>query len=430
LNIDDRIFLISRWSSSPYPFLSDIRWNYDANGYLIDHGSAAGSYDDSVGYEYSNDGSLTRVAYPASYTQGDEGFGIVKKYRYEYNEAGNLTLLEAELYGKFVIEKNIFEITSKSTETREYDASGAVKQIVRKVNDEDGDGAPDHIEKWEFNANGDLTRYDEGEYDLGALLPVTIQENRYDDEGRMAEVKYDASSNSKPNSQPGCLGDLGDIIVGDGIAVWTAAYQYDVQGRQIRVELNGECLVAAATALNLSTITYLSLGETYVVTYQYGTDGNLTQEILDGFSSIYGHEIVTRTYDVRGNVTREEDQIMLLPSAPPYPGELYSLTEYGYEYNEFGDLIRRTTDEGGDGSLERTESWEYEFDANGNLTQYGSDLTENTFQYEPTGWGHIFASPPPPDNSGVDSYPLLFFGIFPNAWPEVSSPLEWLVYLR
>ncbi|MEZ5572723.1 MAG: hypothetical protein R3E64_11940 [Halioglobus sp.] len=428
LKIDDRIFFISSWTSSFIP--SNLRWNYDANGYLIDYGLA------DIGYEYGNDGTLARVASPASFSEGDEGLGSVKKYRYEYNEAGNLTLLETEVDEKQqILYPPPFETTSISTETREYDASGALTQIERQVEtvsgildgvpttneiwkydvsgnvtlyekDDDGDGVPDHIEKSEFNANGDLTLKEEGKYEFdeaGKYWVVTIWENRYDDEGRLVKVTYDSGSV--------------DDVVGDDTPLWTADYQYDVQDRPIRVEFIGEELSSAAEKLGISYIGYLEIAETYLVTYEYDPDGNLLQEILDGFSSVYGRRIVTNTYDVRGNVRRVEDQIMPLPGVilPDYE-KLYSLTEYGYEYNDFGNVISRTTDEGGDGTIEHTESWQYEYDTNGNLTHYKSDFSDNTFQYEPIGWGHIFASPPPdPD---VDSQ-------FSWAWPGVTSPLDW-----
>ena len=443
LDLDAHIFLISRWESkikdSNYNSTRIQRWYYDLNGYLTEYApysmeSPAGGF--SIGYQYVTDGPLARIASPASLLYGDDRPGNLYGYKYEYDTRGNLTRIETETLAKDTNPYVGFvESTTSSTENLQYDFVGNVTQIERKVKtvslitdgvpseelpattneiwqydasgnltryqaDADGDGEPDHIQKWDFDVKGNLTRYQEEEGD-GTPDHIEIWENQYNDLGRLTQVKYDAD--------PSGSGD----VVGDGIPLSIATYQYDVNAKLTRIELNGEYLNAAAEAINIPYIGYLELAETYILTYEYDADGNVIQEIRDAFSSTYGRHIVKRQYGVRVNVTREEDHLM--PLSPDEP-KRFSLEEY--KYNEIGDVIRRTADFDGDGTPEIIQNWQYEYDSNGYLIHYESDFNSNTFQYEPTGWGHIFASPPP--------YPVLAaFGYGSLVWPGASSPIDW-----
>jgi YD repeat-containing protein len=298
----------------------------------------------------------------------------------------------------------------------EYDAHGNQTQMEW---DEDGDGKPELIESWQY---------------------------QYGLDGKLTRAEYDAVT------------DFDDGTLDEVSSVTT--YQYDVEGKLIRVELNGDGLRGAAESLGIPDIQYLEYAETYSVNYEYDADGNLARDVRDGFNSDRGRHIVSRQYDAKGYVTRYEGRLELYGDSP-IPEET---TISKFEYDDYGNIVREITDEGGDGTPDYIATYEYdahgnktrhevdedgdgipdtivayEYDADGNLTrreekddegiftivswqydangnatrqardQYGDGTLDEivTYEYEATGWGHIFA-PDPPQN-GVKSvfYPWL-----------------------
>lgn len=293
----------------------------------------------------------------------------------------------------------------------EYDAHGNQTRIE---SDENGDGKPELIENWQY---------------------------QYRLDGKLTRAEFDAVT----DLDGGTLDEISSVTT----------YQYDVEGKLIQVELSGDDLRTAAESLGIPDIQYLEYAHNYTVNYEYDADGNLARDIRDGFNSDRGRNIESRQYDAKGYVTRYEGRLELYDDSPVPEGTTISV----FEYDDYGNIVREITDEGGDGNPDYIATYQYddhsnktrhevdedgdgipdtivayEYDADGNLTrreekhgegtstivswqydangnaireawdQYGDGTLDAivTYEYEATGWGHIFA-PDLPQN-WVKSY--------------------------
>ncbi len=359
--------------------------------------------EEPVSYEYDTNGNLVRVALPAGYTQGDDVLRHLTRV-YEYDVWGNQTLLEEHDYNelRFYEGGEILILTIVSDiETRLYSAVGHLTEIERERRSEtelkgiDGNSSETSktTEARLYDINGSVIRVEKNSD--GTLEDWQYQ---YGPEGELLRVDGDFTSNI------------------DEIENNVTTYQYDENGWLLAIEMNGTRFPPTAEALGIPGIEYFQLAETYRVTYEYDADGHLARDIREGGSASLGRQLEVRQYGLNGKVTRLER------TTDYYSDPTDQRTSFvDYEYDDQGNTIREVEDFDGDGAPDATRIWHYEYDSVGNVLRLEQDLDGDgeaddvflweydadgylvskqgyfgraSFDYEATGWGHIFAAVP------------------------------------
>ncbi len=259
-----------------------------------------------ISYEYNASGKL--VADTLEGRNPELGYRIVTR---RFDEQGSLTYYEDHLKTG---EENDEQVTVRNY-SYEYDAKG---RVVKKSEDEDGDGKTDQILSYEYDADGRLIK--ETYQGLGLHNPDEIVYYSYDQHGAVVRIERD---------------DLGDGSI-DYVELRPYEYRYDDNGRIIHrsLELNGEARE--------------------VIDYSWHPDGALAREehwVRD--IDIWQEE--TWQYDALGRLLREQIDYEA-------DGTAERVTRYGYD--ACGGLVSREVfDLGEPKSLE--ETWQY--DASGRL---------------------------------------------------------------
>lgn len=366
--------------------------------------------EESVGFEYDSAGNLVREALPAGYTEGDNVLNYLTRV-YEYDAWGNQTLFDEQGYDELRFYEGgeiIFVTRSSDLETRLYNVMGNVTAIERERHTEtviDGiDGSSTETTKSsetrQYDINGSVIRLEKNSD--GTLEDWQYQ---YGPLGELLRVEVDVTSNT----------DEFDNNV--------TIYQYDENGRVITIEMNGTRFPPTAEALGIPRIEYFELAESYRVTYDYDVDGHLERDSREGFNANLGRRLEIRQYGQNGKVIR-------LESTTDYyldpPDQRTSVVDY--EYDDHGNIIHEVTDSDGDGVPDNTLSWHYTYDSVGNILRLEQDWNGDgktddlflweydadgylvskqdrfdsvSFEYEATGWGHIFSSWPLQEPDGI-----------------------------
>ena len=339
------------------------RWQYDANGNV--------TQQDELTWQYDANGNVIR-----------HWWNGIPTDTWEYDLNGNVTWHE-------VLERDGLKI-----ETWQYNADG---NPTREWTDENSDGTPDYVDRYEYDANGHLTRY-EGIQAWG--IPGWVETWRYDAAGnvtRHESSNLDGTLYSIETSQYDTNGNVTRLVVRTNSPrspkISIKIYEYDANRNVTR----------------RVTRTDWGQGFTKVVeSWEYDADGNVTRRVARNADGTLD-SLENWQYDANGNVTRHEEG--------GANGTLYRIETW--QYDVFGNMTRHESDESADGKVDIIEIYQYaagnmtrydcvtrptcgdhrfdtwQYDADGNLTRH--ERRENqegttivTYQYEATGWGHLF----------------------------------------
>ncbi|MGI9289233.1 MAG: hypothetical protein ACR2P1_27945 [Pseudomonadales bacterium] len=361
-----------------------------------------GTLDSVESWQYDADGNVTRSEWD------EEVDGILDRVSsFQYEAHGN-QMREETMSAR----DGLHEVLSW-----QYDPSGRPTRIEW---DEDGDGTPDYIESRDYDANGNQTRWvldDDGD---GTPEFTASSQYQYDGSGNV--TREDADDD------------------GDGTTDRTTSYQYDAHDNLTRLEEKFEPddgtshieewhyeYDASGNMTRKERYPGLPNGSPFSLeSWQYDADGKVTRFEHEGFGSI---TIVTSQYDADDNLTREERQRLsydvvgvLIRTNTAVDTENEAGWETRWEWDDdadgtpdkitifqedvHGNLISEEEDFDGDGTPDEISitQYDYQHDADGNLTHEardeGGDGTVDeivSYEYEATGWGHIFDSTAPLD---------------------------------
>jgi YD repeat-containing protein len=243
-----------------------------------------------------------------------------------------------------------------------YYAEGELSNFTLSRDVPLADGVPDSSRSVEINKSGSVTRY-ESTFSFGGRL---VKKWQYNSDGDVTRYK-------------------------SGERVWLFLYEYDTDGnvtRRERVNTSSDAVEEVVTweyghagsavlkEVQRPSIPPEAENEYHSLeSWQYHTNGVVKLytfeakfRVTDLGSSWDVHDNRIYQYDTSGNLTRYEE-----------PGfEVRS-----WQYNAAGHLTREEIDSDEQGRNVRT--WLY--DSDGNLVQDG----KGTYQYEGTGWGFIFS---------------------------------------
>ena len=364
LGIDARtvgVNLLNHKVSNPNPGTSIERWQYDANGNV--------TQQDALTWQYDANGNVTQHWWNGN-----------PRDTWEYDLNGNV--IRHETLGRDDIE----------IETWQYNNDG---NVTREWKDRNADGTPDYVGRFEYDTNGHLTR------NVGA-------------DGSLAGIetwRYDASGN-KTYYQSTIM----------GVTAIEETRQYDAHGNLIRVK-------GRYIDVGRSGVPYIDIREydangnvirkerdsgadgtlDSIETLQYDANGNVTRRVTRNPDGTVD-SLENLQYDGNGNVTRHEE-------GGGANGALYRIGTW--QYDVFGNMTRHEMDELADGKVDNIETYQYDltgnitrydcltrpscgdrrfdtwqYDADGNLTRHErrekDGTTIVTYQYEATGWGHLF----------------------------------------
>jgi len=243
------------------------------------------------------------------------------------------------------------------------------------VQDEGGDGSLGDIERWQYDANGNVVRYEHDRlgfeswhYDANGNVTWyerdALTANSFD---KIEAWQYDANGNVTRHED-----DSGADSTPEKIETW----QYHANGNVTRYEVDGD---ADGTLEKIET-------------WQYHANGKVARHELDGYADGTLQKNEAWQYYPNGKVARHEFYFELTPDFTFHGVETWkyahgnvtlftyegndledgpgsSVTRYRYDAN--GNVTRETTDWGADGTPGNVETWQY--NANGKVTLHEDD---------------------------------------------------------
>ncbi len=289
---------------------SEITYVYDAAGRLVSLTDPAGN---TTTYEYDDFARLSKVTRPSSRT-----------ITYTYNSANQITQV-SDSAGRdvtYTYDKmnRITKITSGSSYiSYYYNAEG---QITSAYNSSSG-----QYVYYTYNADGRLTQ----ERQHYQAVDYT-----YDNDGNLATLSAKGTTVTYTRNS---LGELTSVSDGEN----TFSFTYDANGMRKTVTYpNG--LQSSNSYDDAKRLTDLDDG-VYSSTYTYNKNGMLTQKTVDGVATEYDYDEVARltqagaqtySYSVAGNIQNNSSVY------DTKTNQLTSNTAYNYEYDDFGNLVKKT----------------------------------------------------------------------------------------
>lgn len=236
----------------------------------------------------------------------------------------------------------------EEVETYTYDAAGS---LVQQAFDSNGDGSPETVQT--FDAAGNLlSRVDRNP--AGVVIQAETYE--YDDTGNLIRQSFD-----------------GD---GDGVDNFVQTYTYDENNNLTSrsTDRDGDGSIESITTTTytydennniLSKVSDFSDdgGTTdYSLNFTYDESGNVTSESIDYQGDGEIDFVTTTTYDAAGNVIQEISG----------PTNGLQTRVVNNTYDEQGNLLQTVTDSDNDGEIDRIRTFSY--DAAGNQIRSTSDF--------------------------------------------------------
>lgn len=349
-------------------------------GEYIDH-DADGAISSWVEYTYdTNSNRLTKTNY-----SGTSGI-FFKSIVDVYDPNGNLLSSSTYWYGDTI---------PSETKTYTYNADG---NILNTVEDNDGDSIPDKLRFVTYHPNGviDSIIYDNDAdginetvnvFNLLGSLVLSLQDSN--DDGvvdKIEQYTYDADGNKLTYSL-----DSNN----DGVIDTYIEYSYDQNGllisrlttNLVRTERIDYIYDQNGNLLSKSTDADNDGAYDVIVTYTYDPDGNNLTHSIDYQADGSIDYIETYTYDSVGRVLtyiEDEDRIGNYEEEEYYVydtagrGLSYTLIRDGVivyivvlTYDADGNILTRTIDDGGDGSIDEIYTYTYSYSGD-NCVSLGS----------------------------------------------------------
>jgi len=303
---------------------------------------ADGTVDVTSTLQYDVYGNLTRWSDVYS-TILDDGMHPTYVTTYQYDADGTLTQEQSSA-------EHFHWIA-----TSQYDANG---NLTRLEYDEDGDGVPELVHSsphfYHYSPEGRLLRHDFDEDGDGTVDRSEVY--TYDTDGNLISREtrngFDYDGDGTPDARKSI-----------------EFYEYDPQGKLTRVlvDSNGDGRPDSIA--------------------QYDANGNVTRGERDPDGDGILNEIHSYTYDAKENLIREEKDAT---------GDGIMIEIQSYSYDDRGVRTEAISglDEDGDGILDSV-TYKATYDANGWIirSEFFPDQSLSLYnrEFEPTGWGYIFA---------------------------------------
>ncbi len=304
---------------------SEITYVYDAAGRLISLTDPAGN---TTTYEYDDFARLSKVTRPSS-----------RVISYTYNSANQVTKV-SDSAGRDV--------------TYTYDGMNRITKITS------GSSYISYL----YNAEGQITRaYDSSSgqyvyyaYDADGKLTQEKQNNQavdytYDLDGYLATISAKGTTVTYTRNK---VGEITSVSDGEN----TFNFTYDANGMRKTVTYpNG--LQASSSYDDALRLSALDDG-VHSATYTYNKNGMLTQKTVDAATTQYDYDEVGRvtqaggenfTYSVAGNIQNNSSVY------DTKTNQLTSNATYNYEYDAFGNLVKKTDKVTGDYKVYTWNAW-------------------------------------------------------------------------
>jgi YD repeat-containing protein len=209
---------------------------------------------------------------------------------------------------------------------------------IKQLQIEDGLGNLENAEYWQYDVNGNVTWHEVD--DLG------FERWQYDNSGNVTRHERESTNYNVYEIETWQYDNNGNVMLlqedldRDGTPERTVSYKYNADGN--RTEVASEAMYDHA------------LGT--VESWQYDTTGSVTQYKEERFENrkLMGFESVQ--YDPDGNVTRQEYYYKSAPGDPAFH-DIES-----WQYDDRGNVIWHE-------QSDQVESWQYQYDASGNITR-------------------------------------------------------------
>jgi hypothetical protein len=360
-----------------------------------------GTVDEVQSWQYDSNGYVTRYEGPADVPLGSSTGAL---FIFEFDAGGNLTKSKTAVEAQ----GSDSEWRWIHVESRQYNTYGNLIQLVHGDND---DGVPHPITQYEYNAEGSLTRAESGY----SGNPDRIERHEYDNQGNLTRSEYDYDYNGAPDrvehyeyNDQGLLAsyesDSGGVYGGDRIM----NFEYDDRGNLTRSDSDrpSDDKPSMVTRYNYDgqgNLTRKQRGLT-IESWQYDRNNNLTSYVKNSwpFDLPDGspEQIDSWLYDARGYPTSKKSLTYRSDGSQ-------HIQSWQYQFDANGNLTREDREGGGYGDDTGifTQTWQY--DAEDNVTRHDSGGNVTTYEYEATRWGHIFTD---------------FLPIVPGWLPEPAPP--------
>ncbi len=322
---------------------------YDENGNIMrDEIHHVGGLHQISSWQYDAGGNVTWQEHRDVRADPPE---LYEGWRHHYDTAGNLARREH-------IEVNEPVERVAAVETWQYDADNLV---TRYENDHNADGTPDDLVTWQYDAGGRVIR-SERDYGVDGA-PERVESRTYNSDGKLTREENETFYNP----------DLTDE--------YTPVYTSALELWEFEYRANGH-LAAGSRSARVDEAPLL-----VEESWQYDADGKLTRYTNLQDSELHLYLLAAWQYDSAGKVT-------LYELDENGDGTADSIERWQYDARGNATRIERIDDVEGIRSEVKTN----QFDDHDNLihaqwvTDEDGGLTRLiNYQWQATGWGHLFA---------------------------------------
>jgi YD repeat-containing protein len=414
LNIDAKTVGLSQQSSGEPGelFAYTEYFYYDRNGSMTRHDDGTSNAFEI--WDYSSSGDVIRHERDAKMYVGHDietwdydSTGNIVLREWDYQANGEPDRFESRRYDR---NYNLIELSSgygagiddtySNAESFSYDDKGQLIRKETRYGDTMGS-----VETWQYDAAGrpieSTQRVDFGDDMSGGSRQFWL----YDDNGRLEQIRQEPYSQSSGGSTTE-FWEYDDrdrviskeLVYGSGTVGRTQTWEYDEKGNMTRYESDGGwCEAGHPTGHKIEH----EIADRCSERWQYHDNGNISLQEIEASLRWRGEQtpitgVWRYEYDYDGRLARYESHPYEYGNDFAYRQRLIM----NWHYDSDGKLIQADASST-NGTPLYTETWHYDSDRK--LRRYeryehesGNEMAAEIirFQYENTGWGHLFADSP------------------------------------